>query len=128
MKPLITTNIYEPKGAVLIAGTCLPDMQKNGFLKLQAQADCVYSLCLEESHINTAVTKLGAMLSTGQITKLMFATVDRSPHCTKVHYIDHELRRMMEIAIPMEHSVLSDEQIYPISAETIERSKTLHTL
>lgn len=128
MKSLLTTNIYEPKGIVLIAGTCLPDMQKNGFQKLQAQAECVYTLCLEEAHINTAVTKIGAMLSTGRITKLLFATVDRSPHCTQVHYIDHELRRMMQISIPIEHYVLADDQIYPISSEAIERSKTLRTL
>ena len=88
MNSLLTTNIYEPEGTVLICGTCLARMQPNAFAALESQADYVYSLCLEESHINMAVTKIGAMLSTGRIRKLIYATVDRSPHCTQLHYID----------------------------------------
>ena len=80
MEPLLTTNIYEPEGIVLICGTCLPKMEPECFARLEKLADRVYSLCLEESHINMAVTKIGAMLSTGRVTKVMYATVDRSPH------------------------------------------------
>ncbi len=128
MDALLTTNIYEPEGTVLICGTCLARMQPRAFAALAARADFVYGLCLEESHINMAVTKLGAMLSTGRIRKLIFATVDRSPHCTQLHYIDHELRRMMEVAAQIEHYVAFEEMLYPISPEAIERSKTLRLL
>ena len=128
MKSLLTTNIYEPAGTVLVCGTCLAAMEPGAFARLEARADHVYSLCLEESHINMAITKLGAMLSTGRITKLIFATVDRSPHCTQLHYMDHELRRMMEVKAQMEHYVAFEGTLYPISAQTIEQSKTLRTL
>lgn len=128
MEPLLTTNIYEPRGVVLIAGTCLPKMEPDVFRRLAAQADHIYSLCLEESHINMAVTKLGAMASTGQITKLIFATVDRSPHCTQLHYIDHEIRRMMALSFETEHYVACNGELYPISDAVIEQSKTLRTL
>lgn len=128
MKSLLTTNIYEPAGTVLVCGTCLAAMEPGAFAQLEARADHVYSLCLEESHINMAITKLGAMLSTGRIEKLIFATVDRSPHCTQLHYMDHELRRMMEVKAQMEHYVAFEGALYPISAQTIEQSKTLRTL
>ena len=128
MDALLTTNIYEPAGSVLIFGTCLPKMEPEAFETLAAQADCSYCLCLEESHINMAVTKLGAMASTGKITKMVYATVDRSPHCTQLHYIDHEIRRMMELKFETEHYVVADGLIYPISLEAIERSKTLRTI
>lgn len=128
MRQLLTTNIYEPEGAVLICGTCMERMQPGAFAQLEARADCVYALCLEESHINMAVTKIGAMLSTGRITKLIYATVDRSPHCTQLHYIDHEVRRMMEITAQTEHYVAYEDRLYPISPETIERAKTLRLL
>lgn len=32
---LLETNIYDVKGKVLISGTCLPRMQKEGFKKLE---------------------------------------------------------------------------------------------
>lgn len=128
MRPLLTTNIYEPEGVVLIAGTCLGRMQPEAFGEVSKQADMVYALCLEESHINMAVTKIGAMLSTGRITKLIYATVDRSPHCTQLHYIDHEVRRMMDVKIETEHYVAAEGKLYPISDRVIEQSKTLRTL
>lgn len=128
MKSLLTTNIYEPEGVVLVAGACLPQMQPGGFNRIAEKADMVYSLCLEESHINMAVTKLGAMLSTGRITRLIFASVDRSPHCTQLHYIDHEIRRMMSVSIEMEHYVVAEDRLYPIPDAAIERSKTLRAL
>lgn len=128
MDPLLTANIYEPEGVVLIAGACLPRMQPGGFAELAGKADMVYSLCLEESHINMAVTKIGAMLSTGRITRLLYATVDRSPHCTQLHYIDHEVRRMMDLTIETEHYVVADDRVYPIPDAAIEQSKTLRTL
>ena len=75
-----------------------------------------------------AVTKLGAMLSTGQITSLRFASVDRSPHCTQLHYIKHELERMMTISIPIEDYVVPDAEPVKISDETIDLSKSLARL
>ena len=128
MKQLLSSNIYEPQGVVAIVGACLPQMQADGFGELAQKVDMVYTLCLEESHINTAITKIGGMLSTGQITKLIFASVDRSPHCTQLHYIRHELERMMPLSIPVENYVVVDNRPVPISNEAIERSKTLSKL
>jgi hypothetical protein len=128
MEHLLTTNIYEPEGTVLICGTCLKRMQPGAFEQLASRADFVYGLCLEESHINMAVTKIGAMLSTGRIQKLIYATVDRSPHCTQLHYIDHEVRRMMSVTAEISHYVAFENALYPISPAAIERSKTLRLL
>ena len=128
MENLLTTNIYEPEGTVLVCGTCLRRMMPGAFDNLASRADFVYGLCLEESHINMAVTKIGAMLSTGRIRKMIYATVDRSPHCTQLHYIDHEVRRMMPVTAEIIHYVTFEDRLYPISPDTIERSKTLRLL
>lgn len=128
MRPLLQSNIYEPKGVVAIVGACLCRMQPAGFAAVTAQAEQVYSLCLEESHINMAITKLGAVLSTGQVSKLIFASVDRSPHCTQLHYILHELERMMPVTLPVENYVVVENRPILLNKETIERSKTLHLL
>lgn len=128
MKSLLSSNIYEPKGVVAIVGTCLPQMQAEGFALLMQNVDMVYTLCLEESHINMAITKIGGMLSTGRMEKLIFATVDRSPHCTQLHYIRHELERMMPLTIPVENYVVVENRPILIPNETIELSKTLSRL
>ena len=118
MNDLMTRNIYDVRGRVLVCGACLPSTHPEGFAALCRDADEVYSLCLEQTHINMAVTKLGAMLSTGQITCLRFASVDRSPHCTQLHYIKHELERMMTISIPIEDYVVPDKEPVKITERT----------
>ena len=128
MKAIMNSNIYEPEGVVLIVGSCLPQMQPKGYEQLAAKADAVYTLCLEETHINMAVTKIAAALSTGKISKLIFASVDRSPHCTQMHYIKHEILRMMPLNLPIEDYVVVEEQPILVSDEVIELSKTLSKL
>ena len=131
MNDLMTRNIYDVRGRVLVCGACLPSTHPEGFAALCREADEVYSLCLEQTHINMAVTKLGAMLSTGQITSLRFASVDRSPHCTQLHYIKHELERMMTIS---SSTMTRRQPMKPSSSPQTEKMKSvcrsgmLHTL
>ena len=82
---LMSTNVYSVRGRVLIVGSCLPQVWPEAFERLAGEADQVYGLCLEETHVNMAVTKLSAIFGAGQMTSLTFATVDRSPHCTQLH-------------------------------------------
>lgn len=128
MKALLETNVYSLRGKVLIVGSCLPEVFPEAFEKLALEADQVYFLCLEQTHINMAITKLSAVLGTGQVTSLRFATVDRSPHCVQMHYIPHEIERVLPEHIPMERFVVSENRIYPVSDEAVERSKTLAKL
>ena len=122
MKNLMTTNIYDVRGSIAVAGACLESVQPEGFRAVTEGLDEVYSLCLEETHINMAVTKLGAMLSTGQIQKLIFVSVDRSPHCTQMHYIKHELERMV-----LDY-VVKDNKPILVSDKAIDMSKSLSKL
>lgn len=127
-KNMMTTNIYLPQGRVAVVGSCLEATHPEGYKKIAAMADEVYTLCLEETHINMAVTKISAMLSTGRVTKLIFASVDRSPHCTQLHYIKHEIERTMEIKIPVESYVVPEAEPVRVSDKAIDMSKSLSKL
>ena len=126
--PLMETNVYAVKGRVLIVGACLPTVHPEAVQTLASQADQVYSLCLETTHINMAVTKLSAVFGTGQLEKLVFASVDRSPHCTQMHYITHEIERTLKVHVPVESVVVVDGGIVAVPAAAIELSKSLGKL
>lgn len=128
IQQLMETNVYSVKGKVLITGTCLPQVYPEAFAELSADADQVYSLCLETTHINMAVAKLSAVFGTGQLEKAVFASVDRSPHCTQMHYIMHEIERTLKEHAPAEHYVVSEGEIIPVPEEAIELSKSLGRL
>ncbi len=128
IKALMETNIYSLRGRVLIVGTCLPQVWPESFAALAAESDQIYNLCLENSHINMAVAKLTAALGTGQVESLRFAGVDRSPHCTQLHYIPHEIRRGLSAQVPMESFVCGSEGIVRVPEEAAELSKSLARL
>ena len=122
MKELMKTNVYDVGESVLIVGSCLPDMEPEGFAQLRAEADHVFELCLEQTHIS-------AMLYTGKIRTLRFATVDRSPHCVQMHYIQNELRRMMDLsAVTIDNYVVENGKLTKLSPELIYLSKHLGEL
>lgn len=128
VQQLMETNVYAIKGKVLITGACLPQVFSEAFMALSAGFDQVYSLCLETTHINMAVTKLSAVFGTGQLEKLTFVTVDRSPHCTQMHYIMHEIERTLKEHVPVENYVVVDGEIITVPETAIELSKSLGKL
>ena len=90
MKELMKTNVYDVGESVLIVGSCLPDMEPEGFAHLCASSGHVFELCLEQTHINMAITKISAMLSAvtienyvvenGRLTKLSPELIYLSKH------------------------------------------------
>jgi hypothetical protein len=127
MQNLLETNIYEPHGKVLICGTCLPQMQPEGYEKIAKSCNMVLALCLEREHVNMAITKICGMLSTGNITELVFASVNKSPHCVQLHYIAKEVRRIMgkSQTLPIFSFVIQDNQLHLITNDVIDISKDL---
>jgi len=125
---LMETNVYCVRGRVLVVGACLPRVWPEAFERLADGADQVYTLCLEATHVNMAVTKLSAVFGTGQLEKLTLASVDRSPHCTQLHYIRHEIERTLPDHVPVEDCVVSEGRIVRVPEAAIELSKSLARL
>jgi len=129
IKDLLKTNIYDVYETIVVMGACVPDMQPKGYEKIKKMSENIYELCFEQTHINMATTKIGAMLRTGKIKKIIFATLDRSPHCVQVHYIRNELEKMMNLKdIIIENYIVEDDELIKIKPETISISKNLKEL
>lgn len=129
MKELLRSNIYDVTETIAIVGSCLKNMQPVGFEKIKEISPNIYELCLEETHINMAITKISGMIRTGKIKNIIFATVDKSPHCVQVHYIRNELEKMMNINdINMINYVVVDDELISIDINLISLSKSLAKL
>ena len=129
MKELMKSNIYDIESCIVIVGSCLKNMQPVGYNKLKTICNNIYEVCLEETHINMAITKVGSMLRTNKIEKVIFASVDKSPHCVQLHYIQDELRKMMDIKdIDIENYVVVDDELVKVNAKVISLSKNLKGL
>lgn len=129
MKRLMDSNIYDTSSTIVIVGSCLKNMQPEGFEKLKKISSNIYELCLEEIHVNMAITKVGGMLRTGKVSELIFASVDKSPHCIQLHYIQDELRKLMDLSnVSIKNYVVSNNELVELSENVISLSKNLTKL
>lgn len=129
MNKLMETNMYNISETLIIIGSCLESMQPESLSKLKKISNNILTLCLEETHINMAITKISAMLSTNKVKNIIFASVDKSPHCVQLHYIGHELKRIMDLKdIDIKNYVVVDNELIEISPKTISLSKNLSKL
>jgi len=130
MKDLLKTNIYDVSETIVIVGSCLSNMQPKEYEKLKNISNNIYDICLEQTHINMAITKIAGMLRTGKIKNIIFASVDKSPHCVQLHYISNELEKMMDLKnnVTMTNYVVVDNELIEISPDIISLSKNLSKL
>ena len=76
-----------------------------------------------------AITKVGGMLRTGKVSELIFASVDKSPHCIQLHYIQDELRKLMDLSnVSIKNYVVSNNELVEVSENVISLSKNLTKL
>ena len=69
------------------------------------------------------------MLRTNKIKRIIFASVDKSPHCVQIHYIQDELQKMMNLSnVIIENYVVVNNELIKIVPEIISLSKNLKEL
>ena len=129
MKELLKTNCFDIQETMIIVGSCLEKMQPRAYKELEQLSSNIYDVCLEKEHLNMVVTKVIGMVARGKIKKLIFATVDKSPHCVQLHYVIKELENAIDISnLEIINYVAVDNKLIEISLETISLSKNLKEL
>lgn len=69
------------------------------------------------------------MLARGKVKKIIFATVDKSPHCVQLHYVIKELENEIDISnIEIINYVAVNDKLNEIPLEVISLSKNLSKL
>ncbi len=127
MKDLLKSNIYDCSSEIVVVGSCLKEMQPKAFEKIKEFNLPIFELCLEQTHINMAITKLLGMIRAKSITKIIFASVDKSPHCVQLHYIQNEILKL-GFNIQFVNFVAVDNKLIEIKPEIISLSKNLGKL
>lgn len=129
MKDLLKTNCFDVEETMIIVGSCLEQMQPKAFLELKNISNNIYDVCLEKDHLNMVVTKIIGMLARGKVKKLIFASVDKSPHCVQLHYVVKELENAIDLGnIEIVNYVAVDNKLIDIPIDVISLSKNLSKL
>ena len=129
MKDLLKTNCFDTKETMIIVGSCLESIQPESYKELEKISSNIYDVCLEKEHLNMVVTKIIGMVARKNNKKLIFATVDKSPHCVQLHYVVKELENAIDLSnIEIVNYVSVDNKLIEIPLEVISISKNLSKL
>lgn len=129
MKDLLKTNCFDIQETMIIVGSCLLQMAPEAYKELNKISSNIYEVCLEKEHLNVVVTKVIGMLAREKIKNLVFATVDKSPHCIQLHYVVKELENAINLDnIKITNYVAVDNKLVEIPIEVIGISKNLAKL
>lgn len=129
MKDLLKTNVFDIEENMIIVGSCLPSMQPKAYEELKQISENIYEVCLEKEHLNMVVTKIIGMVARGKIKNLIFATVDKSPHCIQLHYVVKELENAISLDnINIKNYVATNNKLVEIPIDVISLSKNLSKL
>lgn len=129
MKDFLKTNCFDTEEIMIIVGSCIERMQPNAYEELKKISGNIYDVCLEKDHLNMVVTKIIGMLARGKVKRLIFATVDKSPHCVQLHYVVKELENAIDISnIEIKNYVAVDNKLIDIPIDVISLSKSLAKL
>lgn len=129
MQDLMKTNCYDVNDTMIIVGSCLERMQPEAYKELEKISSNIYDVCLEKDHLNMVITKLMGMISRVKLNKIIFATVDKSPHCVQLHYIIKEIEKAIDLdGVKILNYVAVDNTLVEIPNEIISLSKNLSKL
>ena len=129
MKDLLKTNCFDTNETMIVVGSCLESMQPKAYKEIEQISSNIYEVCLEKEHLNMVVTKIIGMVARGKIKKMIFATVDKSPHCVQLHYVIKELENAIDISnIEIVNYVAVDNKLIQIPLKIISLSKNLSKL
>ena len=129
MKDLLKTNCFDVQETMIIVGSCLESMQPKAYKELEEISSNIYDVCLEKEHLNMIVTKIIGMVARKKVKNIIFATVDKSPHCIQLHYVIKELENAIDISnIQFKNYVAVDNKLIEIPLEIISLSKNLSKL
>ena len=129
MNDLMKTNCYDINDTMIIVGSCMKRMQPKAYEELNKISNNIYEVCLESTHINMVITKIIGMLSRVKMNKVIYASVDKSPHCIQLHYIDNEVRKALNLSnTEIIHFIGVDNKLIRIKEDIISLSKNLYRL
>lgn len=128
MKELLSTNCFDTEESIVILGSCLRD-KENLKEEIPKISPYVYTVCLEETHFNMVVTKVLDILAREKTKRIAIITVDKSPHCTQLHYLTKEIENILgRNRATIQNYVVENDKLVEIPLEIIGLSKNLAKL
>jgi len=124
-KDIMQASATHFKGKILIAGTCVRDVNPEKFNEL-AKDRKVYTFCPEMIHSSKLGYKLTTILRTCDIDDIIIFTKDGSPHCEQILTTLQEVAENVNFDLSkLRYFVTKRDKFSEISDKTIRKSRNI---
>lgn len=128
MRNLLEVNCFDTEESIVLLGSCLSQSKVVNTVAEKISPN-IYLVCLESAHFNMVVTKVLDIIARKKTKKIAVVTVDKSPHCTQLHYLTKEIENILENTdVEVKDYVVVKDTLVEIPKEVISLSKNLAKL
>lgn len=109
---------------LLIYSKCLPTEYLNVFEEV-AKEKTTLAVCMSEEHLDKVGFKLATIITYAKPSSITILTMDGSPHCTQLHAIAEQAKRIAQVDVRVKHLVVEKGTPIEVSSQVVYLSRHL---
>jgi len=124
---LMAVSVTSPflKGKdLLIYSKCLP-MEYPEVFEEEAKGKTALSVCMSEEHLDKVGFKIATIIAYARPSSIAVVTMDGSPHCTQLHVVAEQAKRIAQADVRMKHLVVERGALIEASSQAVYLSRHL---
>jgi len=109
---------------LLIYSKCLPAEHPEVFEKV-VEGKAALRVCMSEEHLDKVGFKIATIIAYADPSSITILTMDGSPHCTQLHVVAEQAKRMTRADTRVRHLVVEKGALIEASSQAVYLSRHL---
>lgn len=109
---------------LLIYSKCLPTEHPEVFEEV-AKEKAALAVCMSEEHLDKVGFKLATIIAYAKPSSITILTMDGSPHCTQLHVVAEQAKRIAQADVRIRHLVVERGTLMEVSSQAVYLSRHL---
>jgi hypothetical protein len=118
------TSPYLKGKDLLIYSKCLPTEYPKVF-EAVVGGKTALRVCMSEEHLDKVGFKIATIMAYAKPASVTILTMDGSPHCTQLHVVAEQAKRIAQADVNMRHLVIERGVLIEVSSQTVYLSRHL---
>jgi len=109
---------------LLICSECLP-IEHSEIFEEAAKGRIALVVCMSEEHLDKVGFKLATIIAYARPSSITVLTMDGSPHCTQLHVMAEQAKRIAQTDVKIRHLVVEKGALMEVSSQAVYLSRHL---
>jgi len=119
----VTSPLLKGKD-LLIYSKCLPTECPEVF-EGAVKGRTALGVCMSEEHLDKVGFKIATIIAYARPSSITVLTMDGSPHCTQLHAVAEQAKRVTQADVRVRHLVVEKGALIEVSSQAVDLSRHL---